>query len=579
MKSFFPARGDKIQVEGQRSQILDNARDRIVLLGAAFLIIFMLIGARLFDVMIIQGTPVKISDSSNWQQQGNAADPLLTRADIIDRNGVLLATTIKSTSLYADPKLIVDPKNAAAELVKIFPDLKREKLEADLTFSGKRFVWLVRHITPEQQEAVLYIGDPGLAFQEEGKRIYPQGALTAHLVGTTSIDGLGQSGLERSLEEKLKSGGQVVQTALDVRIQHAVRRELINAIEDFDAKAGVGMVMDIHTGEIIAGVSYPDFDPNFYNESDKDAQFNRMTLGVYELGSIFKVFSTAAYLEIKDNGFEHTFDASEPMKRGRFTIRDYHAENRIMTVPEVFMHSSNIGAAMMGERVGSTALKAYYKKLGLLEAAPIEIKELGKPMVPNPWRDITTVTASYGHGIAVSPLHMVRAVAALVGDGMLRTPTLLKDDKRINKIQERVASEETVERIRQLMRLTVTQGTGAKAEVAGYRVGGKTGTAEQPGTRGYNRNHLISSFVGMFPADDPQYVILVTVDSPKGQKKSHGYATAGWVAAPAVSRIISSFAPLFGIDPMSENEMAESGFVDISDQLSYYVREDAKEGR
>lgn len=562
------ARRNAIKLEGERSSALDLARGRLVLISAFFALAYILLAARAFDLMIIQGGLNEDAAFAVSMEEGAASVPVIARADIVDRNGVLLAATLKTASLFVDTRLISDPKATAQGLVKIFPDLAYGDVLQKLQ-SGKRFVWIKRGIMPEAQYAVLGLGQPGLEFRYEDKRVYPQGALGAHMVGYTDIDNRGQAGIERGFEGLL-SAGTPLALSIDIRLQHALHREVSKVMKDFTAKAGAGVIMDVATGEVLAGVSLPDFDPHEAGNADKDEIFNRLTLGVYELGSVFKIFSTAALFETKNVPMSTTFDAREPIKRGRFTINDYHAEKRILTIPEVFMHSSNIGSGMMGEAVGTQALQQFYRDLGLLTPLEFEVREITPPLVPSPWRDINTLTAAYGHGIAVSPLQLTAAVATVVNGGFLVKPTLVLPDTAAQKTRKseevRILSPQTSHRMRQLMRLVVTQGTGATADVPGYRVGGKTGTAEKPGLRGYDRKRLISSFVGMFPADDPRYVVFVMVDEPKGTKASFGYATGGWTAAPAVARVISAMAAILSIEPRDPAPGA-----DISDSLTQYV--------
>jgi len=299
--------------------------------------------------------------------------------------------------------------------------------------------------------------------------------------------------------------------------------------------------------------------------------FNKATLGVYELGSTFKIFSTAALLEKSSHNISSVFDARQPIKMGRFKIRDYHAEKRVLTTPEVFIHSSNIGSAMMGMEVGTENLKNFYRDIGLIESPEFELQEIGKPIVPSPWREINTLTASYGHGIAVSPLQLVSAVSSIVNGGFLIKPTLiLNQDKKKNTENIRVVSDKTAHRMRQLLRLVVSEGTGSSADVAGFLVGGKTGTAEKPGKKGYDRKRLISSFMGVFPMDKPQYAVFVMVDEPKGIKETYGYATGGWVGAPTVQRVIKNMVSILNLPPSDTGEGFEGSlmrFVKTKEQL------------
>lgn len=558
-----------IKIVGERSSALDLARGRLVLISGFFILVYIFFAIRAFDLTIIQYKTDEGAQSLAQIEGQKPATAAIARADITDRNGVLLATTLKTASLYADPYLISSPEATAKGLNAIFPDLSYGTLLQKLQ-SEKRFVWIKRSIMPDEQHAILQLGEPGLEFEYENSRIYPQGQMAAHLLGYTSIDARGQAGIERSFD-KILSDGAPLQLTLDNRLQHVLRREIQSTIDEFSAKAGFGVIMDVTNGEILAGVSLPDFDPHNAGDADKNALFNRITLGVYELGSVFKIFSTAALFETLNVPMRTTFDASEPIKIGRFTINDYHAEDRVMTVPEVFMYSSNIGSAMMGQAVGTEALRNFYKDLGLLDTLDFEIREVTKPLVPNPWGEISTVTASYGHGIATTPLQLITAVSSIANGGYTVKPKLVMTDSaaQIKTEDVRVVSAQTAHRMRQLLRLVVTDGTARKAEVPGYLLGGKTGTAEKPGSSGgYDRKKLISSFVGVFPMDAPRYAVFVAIDEPQGTKKSYGYATAGWTAAPAVQRVVSSMVSILGIQPRyisADQEMGAS--------LKHYIAE------
>lgn len=562
-----------IVLEGERSAQSRNAHGRLVLLSVFFVLSYLVLMVRAFDLTVIQAVDFRGLDVAEVSQKPveNKVIPVSVRGDIYDRNGEILATTLKTASLYADTRSVADKVGTAQALVSIFPDLMYSRVLQDLQ-SGKRFVWLKRSITPAQQKDVLSIGEPGLGFEYEYKRVYPQGALVSHVLGYTNVDGDGLAALERSFDNLLRSGAPL-SLSLDVRVQHAVRRAVQKSMDEFGAIGGTGLVMDVKTGELVAAVSLPDFDLHAPGKADKNTMFNRMVLGVYELGSVFKIFSTAALLDQKHVPLSATFDAREPIRRGRFTINDYHGEDRVLTIPEVFMYSSNIGSAMMGEAVGTEGLQNFYRDLGLLDRLDFEIKEVGRPLVPNPWRDIHTLTASYGHGVAVTPMQLVAAVSSIVNDGYLVRPTLVKtpDDVFAERIE--VVSQGTSDNIKKLLRLTVTDGTGKNADVPGYFVGGKTGTAEKPGVRGYSRDKLISSFVGIFPAHAPRYTIFVAIDEPKGHPGSYGYATGGWVAAPAVKNIVQSMVSILGIKPFESQ-----GIRDPADELRHYVSSIQKKG-
>ncbi len=560
-----------MRIDGERSSALDQARGRIVLIVGFILLAYIVVAGRLFDVTIIQGY-FHAAEETATREDDVSKTHLARRGDIVDRNGVILATSLKTASLYADAKLMTDAEGTARQLTKIFPNLVYGDLLKKFQ-SERRFIWIHRNLTPQEQQKILNIGDPGLGFAYDYKRIYPQGRLTAHMVGYTDVDGRGLGGIERSFNSFLTKSSDTIRLSLDIRLQHILRRETQKAISDFNGIGGAGVIMNVKNGEILAAISLPDFDPHDPSAAQNDLhRFNRVTLGVYELGSTFKIFTAAALLEKKKVSMATTFDARSPLHRGNRIIRDFRPEKRVMTVPEVFMYSSNIGTALMGEAIGTQGLKAMYSDLGLMKRMDFEIDEMGRPLMPTPWRDINTLTASYGHGIAVTPLQLVSAVSAIVNGGTLVRPTLvMKDEKSKPQTSVRVISKETSLKMRQLMRLVVSDGTARKADVKGYMVGGKTGTAQKNVNGRYLDDKRISSFVSVFPMTDPEYAVFIMVDEPKPNKDSFGYATAGWVAVPAVARVISSFAPLYNLAP-------EQDAPDLAEPLRPFLHKVSGEG-
>lgn len=569
--SWVHARHNALSVNGEKRATICMAQSRLSFLSVGFLVCYIMIMLRLLDLSVVQNKMSFLELSADAPQPVSSVEEITSRrGDVYDRNGFLVATTLKTPSLFVDPSLVISPEKMTKSLLSIFPDLNADKLLK--TVSAKnRFGWIKRGITPHQQERVLEIGSPALGFQYEYKRLYPQKALFSHLLGYTDRDGLGLSGIERSYDDVL-SGGEDVYLTLDLRLQHLVRREVQTAMNDFTAKAGTGVIIDAKTGDVLAGVSLPDFDLNMARKARENEKFNRLTLGVYELGSMFKIFSTAALLEMHDVSMGFTFDARKPIKVGRFSINDYHAQKRVMTVPEVFMHSSNIGSAIMGQMIGGEALRGFYADLDLMGRLNTDVREVGTPLLPDPWREVNTMTAAYGHGLATTPLQMSSAVATIVNGGLSVSPKMVKrDDESAVSSEIRVINKKTSDQMRKLLRLVVTEGTGKNADVAGYMVGGKTGTAEKSVNGRYDRSKLISSFVGAFPMNDPQYVVMVMVDEPKGNKKSYGYATAGWVAAPAVKRIVGGMASILAIP--SDHYKKED---DISKSLARYIHDPKK---
>ena len=555
---------DKMDIPGERSSTLGLAKTRLVLVASVFVLGYLAISLRLTDLTLLRERPVPETAALNGDDVKPLTKPL--RGTIVDRNGELMATSLAMPSVFANNGLIDDPAQVAHELSKILTEQKEADLLKKLS-SGRKFVWIQRNITPRQQYAINALGHPGLGFQDEDRRIYPAGSLTAHITGYTDVDGKGIAGIEKLDNEQLVKGDKPVALTIDLRVQHILHRELTASMEKFRAKAAAGVVMDVNTGEIIAMVSLPDFDPHHPSSASDDGKFNRVSLGVFEMGSTFKALTVAMALDNAKVNLNSQIDARNALRYGRFKIHDYHAKNRSLTVPEVFTYSSNIGTARMAQTMGPDGLKDFYKRMGFFAPVPVDIPERGSPLYPNPWREVSTLTASFGHGIAVSPLHLVRAASALVNGGVMVTPQLVKKDNKSLLPQspagERVVTPQTSLKVRQLMELTVAEGTGGKAAVEGYNVGGKTGTAEKNKNGRYDHNSLMSSFIGVFPINEPRYAVLAMMDEPKPAPDTSGYATGGWTAAPVVGRVVEQMGPLYQIPPSLDtrgeimNEMAQ----------------------
>ncbi|MEX0695764.1 MAG: penicillin-binding protein 2 [Rhodospirillales bacterium] len=544
----LPSAAEPRRFDGFGKQALETGRNRLLVTAAVITLAFVGIGARLVDLTVIGGA--ESDDRASLTTQPPA---LVSRADIVDRNGVVMASSLPTASLYADPKDVSDPNEAARKIAGIFPEIDPVKL-ADNLSRGGRFVWIKRNLSPEQQLSANRLGLPGFAFISEERRVYPHGPLNAHVLGATDIDGNGIAGIEAYFDQRLRQTSEPLALSLDVRVQSILRAELAAAVSEFKAIGAAGVVYDVRTGETVAMVSLPDFDPNDRSGYQGEARFNRATKGVYEMGSTFKLFTAAMALDSGTVNMLGGYDATKPIKVARFTISDYHAKNRWLTVPEIIVHSSNIGAAKMAIDVGGSGQQDYLRKFGLLRDAALELPEIGHPMAPSPWRDINTMTISYGHGIAVSPIQLAAAIGSLVNGGILRPATLLRHDPEAPVPGERILSTETSDKMRQLMRLVVAKGTGRKGDAKGYFVGGKTGTAEKQFDGRYRLKALISSFVGAFPIQDPRYVVFAMVDEPVGNKRTFNYATGGWVAAPVVGRVIAQIGPLLGIAPGNDAE-------------------------
>ena len=550
---------EKIRIEGDRKTAIETGRNRLMVAGALFTAAFTVIGIRVIDVSVFsENTEPRYTRSIAKDEKHNG------RADIVDRNGVLMATSLSTASLFANPRLVLDPEQAALKLATALPDIDVKVIEKKLR-SNRGFVWLKRHLTPRQQYAVNRLGIPALNFQREARRMYPMGSLAAHALGFTDIDNKGLTGIERYFDKELRTRQDNMALSIDVRVQHVLEHELGVAMKKFSAIGAAGLVMDVTTGEVVAMSSLPSFDPNQPNAIAQDLRFNRTTLGVYEMGSTFKIFTTAMALDAGTVSLHGGYDATNPIRVDRFTIRDFHAKKRWLSVPEIFMYSSNIGTVKMALDVGIPGHRNFLTTIGMMKPVAIELSETGSPLSPNRWREINSMTISFGHGLAVSPLHLVAGVSAMVNGGIYRTPTLIRRNPSETPVGKRVITAETSAKMRRLMRLVVKNGTGRNAAAPGYLVGGKTGTAEKVSGRGYKKKALISSFVAAFPMHNPRYVVLAMLDEAKGTKETFGYATGGWVAAPVVGAVVRRIAPVLGMRPIKETDpVRETLSIEIS---------------
>ena len=520
------------------------AEVRLVISALAVFAVFATIAAR----VVLLAT-----DEANARTAGIIQLEKAERGRILDRNGRLLATNLPITVLHADPKEIMDPAGAARDLAPLLPRHDEASLKRLLT-KDTRYVELDRKLTPARHAEILGMGIPGVYFRNSRLRAYPSGRLAAHILGQVDTDNNGLAGVEKSLDARLTAGEDVT-LSIDAGVQAIVAREISRQIQEFEAIGGAGVMLDIKSGEVLALVSLPDFNPNHFAMIDADTRFNRATLGLYEMGSTFKVLNTAMALEAGTTSIERRYDVARPLRVGGHRINDYHVYNWPLSVPEILVLSSNIGSAKMAAEIGAEIQKSYLRRLGLLDRVALEIPETARPLYPRSWRQSEIATISYGHGISVTPLHLAAAVATASGSGLSVAPTLLRRHQAGREMRDRVFSDGTTGAIRSMMRLVVKHpdGTGNFAEAKGYLVGGKTGTSEKIRPEGgYYDDRNIASFVATFPSHDPRYVLVVMVDEPKGQKQSYGYATGGWVAAPAAGRIVSHAAPLLGIHPVDE---------------------------
>ena len=534
-----------------------RARARLRFLAVLGVLGFVALGARLTDLAVLsEGAPPR--DRLVVKPEENQT----RRADIIDRNGRLIATDYPKVSVFVDPKEVIDPKQTAEALTSVLTDLDAEKLGKRMARTNTRFAWVKRHISDDQQRKIMRLGLPGVQFRTEYHRVYPQRALVSHVLGYVGVENQGLSGIELSFEKRLTEGlyDGPLKLTLDLGVQAVVRDELKTAVERFQAKGGSGLVLEAGTGAIVAAVSLPDFDPNYYKRANSVARFNRNTQGSYELGSLFKVLTAGMALDSGAVSITDQFEAIKPFKMNRYAIGDFHAKKRHLSMPEVIAFSSNIGAAKMAMAVGTERQQAYFERFGLLERHPIRLNEVSRPQRPEVWREINTVTASYGHGIAVSPLQAIDAVAAAVCGGPRRPAYLAAEAGMQTPLRPAAVDAETAAKLRWLMWLVVAEGSGSNGQVPGYLIGGKTGSADKAGPKGYGDRRLLSSFLGVFPIEDPRYLVLVALDEPKGDEATHNQAHGGWTAAPTVAKIISRSGPILGLPPA--DAVAESWFLD-----------------
>ncbi len=545
---------------------LRRSQSRVVVLMGAFAFLFLFVSVRLVNLTFVErdapllNSKIIVGKSSDDLSVLAALNrqTTSTRGNIYDRNGYLLATSLKTSSVYADPKDIMDPVITAKRITETLPSTNYSKILKRLQ-SDRRFVWIKRNLTPNQVQEINALGLPGIHFLDEEKRIYPNNSITAHSVGYTNIDNIGVMGIEKAFDQLLSHKQQDITLSLDIRIQNAMHRELRNSFKRFKAKGAAGIVIDVKSGEVLSLVSLPDFNPHGAGHSPVNYQFNRATMGVYELGSIFKIFSVAAALEHQNMKPTKVFPTRKPIKRAGHTIRDYHPQKRNLNIAEILVFSSNIGSALIAETLGTDTMRQTFADLRILDPIEFDIEEIGRPLLPYPWRDIHTLTASYGHGIAVSPLQAASAMASTVNGGYYVRPTLMKmSQKQKSKMyKEYIFSPDTSEVVSRILRLAVTDGTGGNADVKGLRVGGKTGTADKA-SRGEYSEALVSSFAGFFPMEDPQYLVFVVVDEPQGREDTFGYATGGWVAAPVVGNVIKEVASIndvtFKQDKIAKND-------------------------
>ena len=541
-------------IEANQADFTFRGHKRLRLVVAGFALGFAVLTCKLAWLTLI--------DTSNGSQTAHFdAKVRIPRPDITDRHGHVLATDIPVSSLYADPAKMIDVDEAVELLTGALPELNARDLRRKLDRRQRRFVWIKREVSPGQRELIHNMGIPGVGFRAETRRIYPMGRLASHVLGSVDVDSHGIAGLEKflddqgalytaSLADTKRAASMPAETSVDIRIQHVVTDELRKAIRKFSAKAAAGIVLKTDTGEVLSLVSLPDYSPNNPKDALKNENVNRVTAGVFELGSIIKAVTFAMALDAGTATLTSRYDARYPLVIGRARINDFHAKRRILSVPEIFMFSSNIGTGKMALEVGEEGHQAFLRKMGFFDRLVTELPEAAKPLLPKRWGKLVTVTASFGHGFAVQPLQGATVAAALMNGGKLIPPTLLRRDaETAEALAQQVIKPSTSADMRYLFKLNVDEGTAGKAGVPGFRVGGKTGTAEKVVNGRYAKNRLLNSFIGAFPMDDPKYVVMIMLDEPKALPETHGYATSGWNAVPVAGKVIARIAPLLGVMP------------------------------
>ncbi len=532
---------------------IDKSTWRIRLVALGFVCLFGAIGGRL----------VYFGLKPEQQSLRRAASEAVSRPrpQILDRNGEVLATDIKVMSVFAEPRRIIDKDEAVELITAVLPDVNAKELRERLG-SRKGFVWIKRGIKPKEQEEVFRLGLPGVGFLPENKRVYPNGPLAAHVLGFTNVDNIGIAGMEKHIDgmglNDLTMAGfrldpadlKPVRLSLDLRVTHAVRDELMKGIERYKAKAGASAILDVNTGEIIALASLPDYDPNNPSDALEPMRINRMNVGVYEMGSTFKAISIAMALEANKVNLNSRVDARDSLRYGKFTINDFHAQRRVLTVPEVFTYSSNIGTARMALMVGVEGHKAFLRKIGQLDRLRTELPESAEPLVPKRWGELNTITIAFGQGLNVAPLQAMMAVGALSTGGQLINPTFLKrseEEARANAPQ--VVRPEVSEALRYLMRLNAEKGSARTVDIRGYYVGGKTGTADKIIRGRYAKDRVFTTFMAIAPSDKPRYLFLTLMDEPQALPETHGYRTAAWNSGAVTGKIIERVANMLNLPP------------------------------
>ena len=527
---------------------------RLAFIGLGFLCLFVIVTVRLIGLTSSDNRVNESVDYQHWRAGLTLDTPI--RAPIVDRNGELLAVSLPVMSVYVDPRDVLDSEKTIQGLSAVFPDMDQAFLRAQVNSENSHFRWVKRSISPREEKAIRQLGLPGVRFSEELRRFYPKGNLTSHVLGYTDIDGKGLAGIERWFDNLLTNTDDPVSLSLDIRAQHIIAEELQYTMDDFNAPEGAAVLLDTETSEVIALVSLPSFDPYNIGGASDEMLHNNASQGVFELGSIFKVFTIAMALDRNGVQLDDEYDIGSPLVIGRWPIEDFKDYGHYLSVRDIFAESSNKGTARLALDIGGATQQEFLRRLGLFSMPAVELNqaELGRPDVQSHWGQIQTATVSYGHGIAVSPLQVTNAFSAIVNDGTFRQPTLIKSESNYRP-GDQVIRPETSEIMNELLRYVVTNGTGSKADAEGYEVGGKTGTADIASEGGYDDDRRNSSFIGAFPMNNPRYSLLVFVQDAVPNNSSHGFATGGWVAAPAFRKMVERLAPILDVAPT----MPESG--------------------
>lgn len=559
-KAHFYQPGEEIRIDRRRHLIernsLNSVKSRVALASAAFCFIYVILAVRLFDLCILQArepvSAINYAQDDDFKHILKYTSNPIKRADILDRNGTIIATSLPTVHLYANPQKIRDKASAAKELAAILTDMPYQNILQKLQ-KKSRFTYIKRNLTPSQQYQINALGIPGLEFEKGEKRIYPHKNLFAHIIGATNIDNEGISGIEKQLDARLTQSDIPLNLSIDAGLQDTIRTELLAAVEKFQAEGASAVLMDVRNGEILSMISLPDFNPNSNNNIPERAQFNFTTKGVYEPGSVLKIFNAALGLESGKVKVTDKFDATQPLKLRYNVIKDYRGENRWLDLPEILIYSSNIGSARIALKVGKDEQRRFLENLGFFRPiSSIEVAEKGIPLIPSykNWNESTTATVGYGYGISVTPLHLVSAFSSVVNGGTYYEPTLIKQNK--NTSSHRALSYNTSMQMRKLLRGVVVEGSGKRANIAGYEVAGKTGTAQKLVNGRYIDKKVMTSFLATFPVSDPKYALFLMMDEPKAIKETWGFVTSGWNTVPTAGKIITAIAPQLNLPANSD---------------------------